>query len=71
MALFLEIGSMIISALQIRFLYLSPTTITGNVTCTITIETQNIIIHRPEFVSSSVSGSFCGGLCCVLFHCAL
>ena len=49
---------MIISALQIRFLYLSPTTIMGNVTCAITIETQNIIIHRPEFVSSSVSGSF-------------
>ena len=39
-------------------LYLPPTTITGNVTCVITIETQNIIIHRPEFVSSSVSGSF-------------
>ena len=56
--LFLEIGSMIISALQSRFLYLSPMTITGNVTYAITIKTQNITIHRPEFVSSSVSGSF-------------
>ena len=58
MALFLEIGSMIISALQIRFLYFAHMTITGNVTCAITIETHNIIVHRPEFVSSSVSGSF-------------
>ena len=58
MALFLEIGSMIISALQIRFLYFAHMTITGNVTCAITIVTQNIIVHRPEFVSSSVSGSF-------------
>ena len=57
-ALFLKIGSMIISALQIRFLDLSPMTITGNVTCAITIETQNIIVHSPVFVSSSVSGSF-------------
>ena len=56
--LFLEIRSMIISALQIRFLYFSHMTITDNVTCAITIETQNIIVHRPEFVSSSVSGSF-------------
>ena len=50
--LFLEIGSM-----QIRFLYFSHMTITGNVTCAITIETQNFIVYRPEFVSSSVSGS--------------
>ena len=57
-ALFLEIVSMIISDLQFSFLYLCPTTITCNVICAITIETQNIIIHRPEFVSSSISGSF-------------
>ena len=46
MALVFEIGSMIISALEFRFLYLSPTTVTCNVTCAIIIETQNIIIHR-------------------------
>ena len=71
-ALFLGIGSMIISALQIRFLYFSHMTNTGNVTCAITIETQNIIIHRPEFVSSSVSGSFlCWAVLCSVPLCTV